>query len=562
MMVERSLGNISVEEEQTMKRRIILLISSILLLVLSIGAGGNATSGSAIMAAAVPGDPEAPDAVVGTGFTYQGYLEEGGVSLDSTTCDLRFSVWTAQSGGSQLPSTGIYSTSTVQVNNGIFSAQVNTLNEFGNNIFNGEERWLQVEVKCSGDPGYTTLSPRQALLPAPYAHNTKAVSLPNPLNPGATMNFNWIRIGDHDWPRIRFGGSGEGSGNGFLIQGAGDSTKLAILNNGSIGIGTDDPQGRLHVYDDGITGMELLVEEPAAGSAATVHFKNTERQWELGADSNPDLFWIDQIASGQDAFVITPNSRVGINTQTPEANLDVHGAVRLLSGKNIGATDEWKSGSSLYQFAGWDAADGLGQFGGGYGMVIGPNMVSPTIWMYENSGNAFRIMRRGWEEKVQDGQELLTVNRDGTTITKVLQITGGDLAEPFEITGAENISPGMLVAIDPENPGQLRIAEGAYNHMVAGCVSGANGLYPGVLMYREKSEAENALPVALSGRVYCWADASFGAIQPGGLLTSSDTPGHVMVVTDHDQAQGAIIGKAMSTLEEGLGLVLVLVSLQ
>jgi hypothetical protein len=35
-----------------------------------------------------------------------------------------------------------------------------------------------------------------------------------------------------------------------------------------------------------------------------------------------------------------------------------------------------------------------------------------------------------------------------------------------------------------------------------------------------------------------------------------------MKVTDHAQAQGAIIGKAMSALKEGKGMVLVLVTLQ
>ena len=35
-----------------------------------------------------------------------------------------------------------------------------------------------------------------------------------------------------------------------------------------------------------------------------------------------------------------------------------------------------------------------------------------------------------------------------------------------------------------------------------------------------------------------------------------------MKVTDHAKAQGAILGKAMSSLKEGKGLVLVLVSLQ
>jgi hypothetical protein len=62
--------------------------------------------------------------------------------------------------------------------------------------------------------------------------------------------------------------------------------------------------------------------------------------------------------------------------------------------------------------------------------------------------------------------------------------------------------------------------------------------------------------------VYCWCDASGGAIEPGDMLTTSDTPGHAMKVTDYPRAQGAIIGKAMTSLEEGRGLVLVLVNLQ
>jgi hypothetical protein len=65
-----------------------------------------------------------------------------------------------------------------------------------------------------------------------------------------------------------------------------------------------------------------------------------------------------------------------------------------------------------------------------------------------------------------------------------------------------------------------------------------------------------------SGRVYCRADASHGAIEPGDLLTISSTPGHAMKATDPAKAQGAIIGKAITRLKEGKGLVLVLVTLQ
>jgi hypothetical protein len=68
--------------------------------------------------------------------------------------------------------------------------------------------------------------------------------------------------------------------------------------------------------------------------------------------------------------------------------------------------------------------------------------------------------------------------------------------------------------------------------------------------------------VALTGRVCVQADASNGPIKPGDLLTTSSTAGRAMKVTDHVRAQGAILGKAMSSLSEGNGMVLVLVTLQ
>jgi len=69
-------------------------------------------------------------------------------------------------------------------------------------------------------------------------------------------------------------------------------------------------------------------------------------------------------------------------------------------------------------------------------------------------------------------------------------------------------------------------------------------------------------PIALSGRVWVRCDAAEKPIAPGDLLTTSATPGLAMRVGDYARAQGAIIGKAMTALPGGEGLVLVLVSLQ
>jgi hypothetical protein len=154
---------------------------------------------------------------------------------------------------------------------------------------------------------------------------------------------------------------------------------------------------------------------------------------------------------------------------------------------------------------------------------------------------------------------------EGRVITQVLQITGGsDLSENFEINAAKDVlEPGMIVSIDPKNVGELVLSQTACDKRVAGIISGAGGVKTGMLMGQVGTKADGKHPVALTGRVYCWVDADAGgAVEAGDLITTSNTPGHGMKVTDHARATGAIIGKAMSSLEKGKGLVLVLVSLQ
>ena len=156
-----------------------------------------------------------------------------------------------------------------------------------------------------------------------------------------------------------------------------------------------------------------------------------------------------------------------------------------------------------------------------------------------------------------------TFTVQGEIATDVLELRGGsDIAEPFAIADSPVLAPGMVVAIDPDAPGALRVADRAYDRTVAGIVSGAGGIRPGLTLRQDGTVADGDHPVALTGRVYAYADASAGPIRPGDLLTTSDTPGHAMRATDADRAQGAVLGKAMTALDEGTGLVLVLVSLQ
>jgi hypothetical protein len=151
---------------------------------------------------------------------------------------------------------------------------------------------------------------------------------------------------------------------------------------------------------------------------------------------------------------------------------------------------------------------------------------------------------------------------EGKVTVTVLEIVGGaDLAEPFVVENHTEVEPGTVMVIDENSQGQLRISDTAYDRKVAGIVSGAGGLKPGLKLQQEHV-AQGDVHMALAGRVYCKAEATSSPIEPGDLLTTSHIPGYAMRVTDEQLSRGAVLGKAMSSLKKDRGLVLVLVNLQ
>lgn len=141
-----------------MKRRQILVRVMTLALVLALGA-----ELSLAQEPTTPTTVAAQSSPLGTAFTYQGQIRRDGNPINGT-CDFQFSLWDAASGGTQIGATE--TKAAVNVSNGLFTV----LLDFGGAAFNGEARWLEVSVRSpAGNGSYTTLSPRQALTPAPYA---------------------------------------------------------------------------------------------------------------------------------------------------------------------------------------------------------------------------------------------------------------------------------------------------------------------------------------------------------------------------------------------------------
>ena len=151
---------------------------------------------------------------------------------------------------------------------------------------------------------------------------------------------------------------------------------------------------------------------------------------------------------------------------------------------------------------------------------------------------------------------------NGSLTSQCLTITGGcDITEPFEISEGQLLPAGSVVVIDEAHPGKLTPSAQRYDRRVAGIISGAGEVRTGLTLSQE-GLMDNGQQVALAGRVYVRASAENGPIRPGDMLTTASLPGRAMKATDPLQAFGSVIGKAMSGLDAGEGLVLVLVGLQ
>ena len=92
-------------------------------------------------------------------FNYQGYLVTDDGAVDDN-CDFQFSLWDDVVSGTQL---GTQIITGVAVSNGNFNVDLDF------DVFDGEERFMEIAVQCGGDSGYVPLDGRLALRPTPYS---------------------------------------------------------------------------------------------------------------------------------------------------------------------------------------------------------------------------------------------------------------------------------------------------------------------------------------------------------------------------------------------------------
>jgi hypothetical protein len=156
------------------------------------------------------------------------------------------------------------------------------------------------------------------------------------------------------------------------------------------------------------------------------------------------------------------------------------------------------------------------------------------------------------------GRRLAGLFEGDIEVTGDIRLTNADCAEDFDVSSVTGSEPGTVMVLNGE--GSLSQCQRAYDTCVVGVVSGAGDYRPGIVLDKHAS-ARNRRSIALLGKVFCKADAQFGAIAVGDLLTTSPAAGHAMKAGDPWRSCGAIIGKALRPLASGQGLIPIVIAL-
>ncbi|MBN1315644.1 MAG: hypothetical protein JXA42_09260 [Anaerolineales bacterium] len=208
-----------------------------------------------------------PAAILGTGFTYQGQLKDGGKPVTGE-CDMEFRLYENEIGSIQA---GNPITMTVPITDGLFTVTLNTGAEFGASAFNGERRWLGVSVKCNDDAAYSELG-FQELTAAPYALFARsAASLHgNPVNPAEPSRGQILK-----WNGVMWGLSNDAGDYGNVIVVAKDGGDYATVQ-GALNSIVDNSAGNPYlvwvapgVYT-GTVAMKPYVDIEGAGKDVTI----------------------------------------------------------------------------------------------------------------------------------------------------------------------------------------------------------------------------------------------------------------------------------------------------
>lgn len=351
---------------------------------------------------------------------------------------------------------------------------------------------------------------------------------------------------------------------------------------------TDSPfvsAGTIKLYNpnttaNNFTGISFETLDAAGNIKPSSYIKSVATARTTSGVSGDLAFAIDDGASVIELMRLTSGSRVGIGTSTPSFKLDLQGGSINASGGLCIAGDCKSAWSQVLQ---WTASGTAINYGAGN---VGIGVPSPTTKLdvngtvnataltvsgtpvvssqWNTSGTAINYATGNVGVNTPNPAEKLHVTGN-VKIVGSIDVTGNinakyqDMAEWVE--SSQELPAGTVVVLDPTKSNQVIASTQSYDSRVAGVIS----LRPGVVL---GERGEGRVLVATTGRVRVKVEATNGPIQIGDLLVTSEKSGVAMKSVPVEiggvriHRPGTLIGKALEPLAEGIGEILVLLSLQ
>jgi Collagen triple helix repeat (20 copies) len=445
---------------------------------------------------------------VGTAFTYQGQLSDGG-SPANGNYDFQFALFTSATGGSAVDT---IDDPGLSVSGGLVEANL----DFTDAPYTGQALWVEVSMRPSGGGSYTTLSPRQPLNAAPYAlyalsGNPGPQGPEGPQGPAGPQGPQGV-----DGPEGPQGPQGPAGFVTLPYSGSDGSPVSLSVANTSTNVGTAiEGSGGIGVAGEGLTGI----------------FGHSTGGTGIYGESYGFLASVGVYGKTDVGYGVIGDSASGVGVAAMSGSS--HALVAQSSGTGI-------NGSAI------DAE------GANNGIAIfAKATTTDTVLVLQNQqstqGNLIKAFSNG------GSQEAFLVTTPGNVYAHgSFYANGIDYAD--RLPAKTGLEPGDVVAIGDD--GVLRLSMHASESDVAGVYS----TKPGVIGHRE-DDTDATIPVALAGMIPVKACSENGAIRAGDLLVSSSTPGRAMRAPDNPRP-GTVIGKAMQPLDAADGKIEMLVMLR
>ena len=235
----------------------------------------------------------------------------------------------------------------------------------------------------------------------------------------------------------------------------------------------------------------------------------------------------------------------------------VYGYSGTVGGQGVyGSSDAW-NGSGVYGYHGTSSGvRGFSSSGSGvYGWSDGVGVRATSgdgvgLRAISNAGNPIEAYGAGYGT----GDMEFYVSNNGEVYADGNFHSGGaDFAEM--LAANEGLEPGDVLVIGPD--GKLARSSEPCAINVVGVYSTNPGFVGGD---SDDDDPTGKVPLAVIGVVPVKASAENGSIIPGDLMTSASIQGYAMKAAD--LKVGTILGKALEPLDEGTGVIKMLVMLQ